>query len=645
MGFWNRFKKYFATKETWVDPNAQACEYLKYYFTVPDAPNYAVLLTGPWGGGKTYLIKRLLRELRNKQMLRNPWSPRLRQVYVSLYGIKTREEFDRAVLAARYPFVYSRSLKAVAQLTGAIFSIFRMTMKVSPEEYLSKFNAELFVFDDLERCDMPIATALGCINPFVEHAGCKVIIICNELEIRDAEQVEYRRRKEKVVGQTHTIEPDLESALAAFVDRMASSHTKTFLSDNAHIIRRVAAQSGHGNLRVLQQALWDFSRFHKALPLSFLAQKESIVELVAPFLAFAIEFKTGNFTKKTLDGRSMLAQIFANAQHDDNAAGFKKIASKYAGADLGEGIFGDDLLIQMFERGAFETERIHATLKYCRLFARPEEIPSWRLVWDKEIVQDDQVKAAVDDLEAKFAAYKYILPGEILHVFGLRLKLAAEGLVPGDRAAMVTQGKAYVDELERQGRLSAVRLPSFGEEFPIYEGLGFIDKNTIEFRELYEYFLARQANVLRESYPKQAQQLLQEMEKDEALFARRITFSGPQDSHFATTPILHYIEVNQFIDSLFNLSNHAQRAVLVALQIRYNNGHLANAFAEERSWLEKLHASLLDKAARSEKIAQVRIETVVGWTIGQVLCEVVAYEKAVAEEKLETAGLETQVAK
>jgi KaiC/GvpD/RAD55 family RecA-like ATPase len=56
--------------------NAHVVEYLTYYLGLPFPPNYAVLVNGAWGVGKTFLIKNYLKQ--------NIHSER-KFVYVSLY--------------------------------------------------------------------------------------------------------------------------------------------------------------------------------------------------------------------------------------------------------------------------------------------------------------------------------------------------------------------------------------------------------------------------------------------------------------------------------------------------------------------------------------------------------------------------------
>lgn len=54
---------------------------------------------------------------------------------------------------------------------------------VNIDDLLKKGENLILIFDDVERCQIPISEVLGYINYFVEHAKSKVILIGNEEEI------------------------------------------------------------------------------------------------------------------------------------------------------------------------------------------------------------------------------------------------------------------------------------------------------------------------------------------------------------------------------------------------------------------------------------------------------------------------------
>ncbi len=122
----------------------------------------------------------------------------------------------------------------------------------------------VIIFDDLERAVMSPVDVLGYINPFVEHDGCKVIILTNENEIltanekADKSDQAYRLRKEKTIGRTLKVSANVEAAFAAFLDEIDNSGAKKYLATEKVAILTVFKDSKLENLRLLKHFLWDF---------------------------------------------------------------------------------------------------------------------------------------------------------------------------------------------------------------------------------------------------------------------------------------------------------------------------------------------------------------------------------------------------
>lgn len=67
-------------------------------------------------------------------------------------------------------------------------------------------NSKTIVFDDLERCSINLEDLFGAINKYVEHHGCKVIVIAHDDKLND----ELTDKKEKIFGQVIKVTPDIE---------------------------------------------------------------------------------------------------------------------------------------------------------------------------------------------------------------------------------------------------------------------------------------------------------------------------------------------------------------------------------------------------------------------------------------------------
>ena len=90
------------------DPNRHIKEYLKYYIGLPHPPHYAVLIDGPWGIGKTFLVRKFLDEHFEGQ--ENAYT------YISLYGLTSQEDLDNAFLQGLYPFLGWKGTKIAGRV-------------------------------------------------------------------------------------------------------------------------------------------------------------------------------------------------------------------------------------------------------------------------------------------------------------------------------------------------------------------------------------------------------------------------------------------------------------------------------------------------------------------------------------------------
>lgn len=316
----------------------------------------------------------------------------------------------------------------------------------------------------------------------------------------------------------------------------------------------------------------------------------------------------------------------------DKPSAFKIAARKYPGVDLYDNVLTNELILDLFCRGSINKTLIEASLAGSHLFTAPAAAPSWRVVWEKELIDDDAVKKAIVDMEDKFKSRSYMEQGEILHVLGLRLTLSEQGLIPFDKKTVVGQGKDYINDLKAQAKLAAFK-KDLGEDFRAHAGLGFSSRDTAEFRELLAYLLQQQNQVLQDSFPALGDELLVEMAADHNLFWRRINYSNTGDTRYADTPILASIPAEQFVKRVLALPASHTHSVMSGVSNRYQHGGLAKDLKAERPWLEEVRRILLDEAAKAEPVKATRIKQLTSWTIGKVLNDIEAAEREVAPDE------------
>lgn len=259
-------------------------DFLNRYVELPD-PRYAVLLTGGWGCGKTYFVQDWIKKLTNKNKtdrtstIDNP-------IYVSLFGLSTIKDINDAVTREIYPFMKSKLYGLGKVALGAVskVAINCDLGKLSNDKLKGEANLELdlvslfktekkehekrvIVFDDLERCKVPMADILGYINQFVEHSNIRTILLCNEdafeptpETIDDEKRIERKRDydsfKEKVVGRTFIVEPEVEDAINWFCGNSGLICLDDF---QKRIARDVFIKTCCKNIRLLYQSLQDYS--------------------------------------------------------------------------------------------------------------------------------------------------------------------------------------------------------------------------------------------------------------------------------------------------------------------------------------------------------------------------------------------------
>lgn len=158
--------------------------------------NYAILIDGSWGSGKTYFIEnKLIPSIKENQKLKVSSNKEYKEkkiIYISLYGITSRAELIKQMFIETMPFSDLLKSKKFGVVSGFSKTILAGALSytgitlpdktIDNSDFISLENC-ILIFDDLERCDMNVNEVLGYINNFVEHDGIKVIIAANEKEL------------------------------------------------------------------------------------------------------------------------------------------------------------------------------------------------------------------------------------------------------------------------------------------------------------------------------------------------------------------------------------------------------------------------------------------------------------------------------
>lgn len=311
--------------------------------------NGALLITGEWGCGKSYLIKKYVDDLNSKK--------EFAIAVISLFGVdniaslnaKVRDaylEFTSSVFGKKAQRIYG-TLKKVAidsaKITAAALpdstAASAVSMGVSsvlsfnPLNFIKVKNTVglgdeklefALVFDDFERCNIDKKDLLGAINEYAENKAIKVIIVADEAKINDDS---YKEFKEKVVARTLRMISDYPAIINSIIEKYKSSNYeyKEFLLKNTDCIIGAFTHSGYDNLRTLKSCLMDFERVfdgwcQAGIPL------DDIENVFYKFCAITYEAKKGNYAKGSY-GMYNIAVKETDQEKKDKIV--KRIKSKY----------------------------------------------------------------------------------------------------------------------------------------------------------------------------------------------------------------------------------------------------------------------------------------------------------------------------
>ena len=259
-------------------------EELDYYINCPETTG-ALLLTGKWGCGKSYLVKEIAEEYNNNK--------KAAVAVISLFGLDSVHAINKRVKDEYINFTLGKNAKKIAtalkkitkegtEIVGAATDLIPAASVIS--RGVSAFmNVDLFelvrvdhtiekgnkiiefvlVFDDLERSNLETKDLLGVLNEYVENKKIKVIIVADEEKIKKDEYKEY---KEKLISRTIRMSADYELLITSLIDNYSETAEgyKMFLSENKDLLYQVFVESRSDNLRTLKTAIADFERIYTA---------------------------------------------------------------------------------------------------------------------------------------------------------------------------------------------------------------------------------------------------------------------------------------------------------------------------------------------------------------------------------------------
>lgn len=530
-------------------------DFIEYYIVL-DQPQYAVLLSGKWGSGKTFFVNQVLDTYHQYNNI----------VKVSLFGLKTKDELHKQVLLKLFNIDDTHDISVTAKLVGQVLKKFTgVNLSDMPMGWALRQEGNqnaLFVFDDLERSNIELIELHGYINELIETHKQKVILLADEDMLNHNEN--YLRFKEKTIGKTFQIEQDLDSVFTAFLHELKNS--KEILQNNQSVIKTVFDMAGYKNLRSLRQGLLEFDRLIEHFEQKFKNHAELMAEIIRIFFVLTFEIKSGQLDIQTLKEITALrfGRRMNETKADEEFTPIEKVFRKYSFLTY-ELFLSTQSWIDFFTFGTLTSEQLSSDLINCPYFFR-EERKEWVHLWHFLELEEDEFQKTLEVTFNKLESNEYLTPEIVMHVSGILLNLSANELYHQTKIEIVRDMKTYIDE-NRKKWDNLYTVDDFNIDDSAF-GLGYHNGQTDEFKEIKNYLLEKAKETIYEDLPLQGEKLLNNL-KENNIAVFQDMLSESRDSILYRLPVFKVIDPECFIDILKRVENKNFRKLINILVLRY----------------------------------------------------------------------------
>lgn len=465
------------------------------------------------------------------------------------------------------------------------------------EDIMSNLENRVLVFDDFERCPLPLVEVMGFINRFVEQDKLKVIVVAAEDEIDAGQKKEYLSRKEKLIGKTIRVGSDPGTVLDAFASALVNAEARDAIAANRDEALASFTTGDRPNFRSLRVILADYDRITSLANVRLRKSAEAMGALLVYMLAIGTEFRRNGIDAnglRTLTSDIAVRGNFNNAPVSEERRRAGSFRDRYPLVSWRDPVVPPELLADLFASGTIDVAAVDAHLGQHPLVVGRTHVPEWRAMWSWYDMGESDYRPVRDAFVDQLAARALVHPGQILHAAGTTIRLLGYGddLLGG--ATPKAFFTSYLHDIERTDTLlSSPEL--FGPGSGVYTGLVYNEDDNPDFVEIFELVRAAADRALERRMRLEAPALLQRL-RDDPGDASMLYEWGLAEQNYAGTAILHCIPVTDMADLLLE-DGKLQDRLLAALKERYTLGEHDTALDPEKPWLLALHAELVRRVA------------------------------------------------
>ena len=609
--------------------NTQLISYLDEYLQM-QTPQFAVMITGKWGCGKTYFIKNIKDQWcsSNKNVSEN--SIDLKPIYVSLNGLSSISSIIRKVKTVLYPILYS---KGATVAKTVILSALRIASKsfldldkdgagedmnnlLDAEGIIEVFKSDsdtlegnrVMILDDVERCKIPLDELFGFINSIVEHSNSKVILICDEEKLdqvahKEGLATEYKNFKEKLVGQTFALAVNYADVAGQFIDKLSYP----IINNNRNLIIDLFIASSRENLRLIRHCLIDIKRIFEQLPENIKENPnydQFVKNIVAYVVIASIETRFGNngidyYQSYTFNDEAKKVSLELEQRYNPILEKYHIYGSSYT--------IPFKFLLEYIRNGFLASPDY--LVSECRML-KSRNLANWEKLWNSYRLSNAEFSELLLNEKKRFYNKELQYVFEVIHLSGILLSLEKRQLTKLNRKHIVRVAKKTIENIINRYN------NDFSRIYPDSRGYEFQESNAEEMQEIVDFardkYIAQLKMVERDYVISVWNELGTDITQKELLDKfKEVTPS--RECSYDRKGIFHQVKPELIVKKIIAMSNDSRLEFRWFLMNRYYLegcgiiGNISSEMKEDKDSLERISSMLKSRAKRKRLIEKETI--------------------------------------
>ena len=401
------------------------------YINSQMSPQFAVLVKGDWGCGKTFLVKKILNETYGKKYKDNV-------IWISVYGLSSIQQLKQKLLKKIHPILTNK-------VTQFVFNTLKTGIKTStkidlnndeegdlffdltiPDYETEKDGAKikikkLLIIDDIERCSIPITEIFGFFSEDILENNLRAIFISNDEKIKDSDDFDsYKSIKEKIIGMEFNVEPDITDAVKSFIKELRLEHNEELLTKKSV---NVLSTLKFKNLRSIRQAFVHISQIYEIIGKTDI-DKDYISNVIEFFLVLYIQKAKGdiNSTEDFLDAIEAYKNEKTTLNIYEDMQLNKKYLFRYAKVPL------QNIYFDIIVNGNFSPNQV---LEDYKNWTMPdnEKTPYQKLYQEWFNYSDIDFNYLFNSVQKDFDNNKILNQSQLVGLADLKFELAENGVI------------------------------------------------------------------------------------------------------------------------------------------------------------------------------------------------------------------------